>query len=217
MEALEIERQTDQTPLTCGRRCPTQGELAEAEHLFDDAEHRFNGAFAYSVNRFAQCGLELVGHLDLSTGVLRWRIRQRRETLLPTGMMGITTRRDVRLNAPLGTRGQGRGAKVAGVQRRRLGSTNRRWNGRERGFGFLAIVGMIGEGPSHNEQAPLIRGHLRVVILLKTGIRRVFHDARLRVGEVVLVAITGSWHRWGGRTATRPPPRRALPLRTLRQ
>src|SRR5947209_954843 len=156
MEALEIERQTNQAPLTCGRRCPTQGELAEAEHLFDDADHRFDGAFAYSVNRFAQRGLELVGHLDLSTSVLRWRIWQRRETLLPTGMMGITTRRDVGLNAALGTRGQGRGAKIAAVQRRRLGSTNRRGNSSEGGFGFLAIVGMIGEGPSHNEQAHLI-------------------------------------------------------------
>ncbi len=31
MEALEIERQTDQTPLACRRRDPTQGKLAEAE------------------------------------------------------------------------------------------------------------------------------------------------------------------------------------------
>ncbi len=39
MEALEIERQTDQTPLA-SRRCPTQGEPAEAEYLFDDPDHR---------------------------------------------------------------------------------------------------------------------------------------------------------------------------------
>ena len=54
---------------------------------------------------------------------------------------------------------------------------------------------MMRESPSDDEQTPLIHGHLRVVILLKSGIRRVFHDARLRVGEVVLVAVTGSWHR----------------------
>src|SRR2546428_12115724 len=44
------------------------------------------------------------------------------------------------------------------------------------------IVRMIGEGISHDEQAALIHGHLRVIILLKTSVRRIFHDTRLRVG-----------------------------------
>src|SRR6266699_3677137 len=84
--------------------------------------------------------------------------------------------------------------KVAGPaypagSRRRLRHANRRWNGSECGFGFLRVVGVIREGPSHDEQTPLIHGHLRVVILLKSGIRRVFHDARLRVGKIVLVAL----------------------------
>src|SRR5260370_37249467 len=98
MEALEIESQTDQAPLARRRRCPTQGELAEAEHLFDDAEHRFDRAFACAVDRLAQRSPELVRHLHLRTGVLRRRVRQRREALLPPGMMGITTGRDVRLD-----------------------------------------------------------------------------------------------------------------------
>jgi hypothetical protein len=38
MEALEIERQTDQTPLARRRQDPTQGELAAAEYLFNDAD-----------------------------------------------------------------------------------------------------------------------------------------------------------------------------------
>ena len=76
---------------------------------------------------------------------------------------------------------------------------------------------MIREGPSHDEQTPLIHGHLRVVILLKSGIRRVFHDARLRVGKIVLVAVTGSRHRRRRWAATRSAPGRALPLRALRQ
>ena len=88
MEALEIERQTDQTPLA-RRQAPTQGELAEAEDLFDDADHRFDGPFARPIDRFAQDGLELVGHLHLSARLLRRRIRQRGEPLLPTGMMRI--------------------------------------------------------------------------------------------------------------------------------
>ena len=74
MEAFEIESQTDQTPLASRRRCPAQGELAEAQHLFDDPDHRFDGAFACPVDRFAQGGLELVRHFHLGTRVLRWRI-----------------------------------------------------------------------------------------------------------------------------------------------
>src|SRR5947209_18897879 len=92
MEALEIESQTDQTPLAGGRLDTSQGELAEAEHLLDDPDHRFNRVLARPVDRFPQCRLELVGHLDLGTRVFRRRIGQRREPLLPTGMMGITTR-----------------------------------------------------------------------------------------------------------------------------
>ncbi len=46
MEALEIERQTDQTPLARRRLDTPQGELAKAEHLLDDADHRFDRAFA---------------------------------------------------------------------------------------------------------------------------------------------------------------------------
>src|SRR6266700_456674 len=112
--------------------------------------------------------------------------------------------------------------KVAGSaypagSRRRLRHANRRWNGSECGFGFLRVVGVIREGPSHDEQTPLIHGHLRVVILLKSGIRRVFHDARLRVGKIVLVAVTGSRHRRRRWAATRSAPGRALPLRALRQ
>src|SRR6266481_2708068 len=54
MEALEIESQTDQTPLASRRPFPAQRELAEAEHLLDDADHRFDGAFARAIDRFAQ-------------------------------------------------------------------------------------------------------------------------------------------------------------------
>ncbi|SRR6266446_8887532 len=138
MEALEIERQTDQAPLARRRRDPTQGELAEAEYLFDDADHRFDRAFACPVDRFAQRGSKLVRHLDLCARVLRRWVRQRREALRPSGMMGITTRGDVGLDAAFGTRGPRRGAKVASIQRGRLGSTDLRWNGRERGFGDLS-------------------------------------------------------------------------------
>src|SRR2546421_383159 len=212
MEALEIEGQTDQTPLACRRRDPTQGELAEAEYLFDDANHRFDRAFARPVDRFAQRGSQLVGHLDLCACVLRRRVSQGREALLPTRMMGITARGDVGLNAALRTRRQCRGANITGIQRGGLGRADRRGDGLQSRLSFLTVVGVIGESPSHDQQTLLIHGHLRIVILLKARIRRVFHDARLRVGEVVLVAISGAWHRRGWRTTTPgaapgwPPP-----------
>src|SRR5258708_14775899 len=66
MEALEIESQTDQAAFESVGQFPARGELAEAQHLLDDADHRFNGAFACPVDRFAQHGLELVGHLEPS-------------------------------------------------------------------------------------------------------------------------------------------------------
>src|SRR5260221_10480139 len=113
MKALEIERQTDQTPLASRRRGPSQGELAEAEYLFDDPDHWFDRAFACPVDRFAQRSPELVGHLDLRTGILRRPVWQGREALLPTGMMGITARGDVGLNTALCTGSQRRGTEVA--------------------------------------------------------------------------------------------------------
>ena len=56
MEALQIESQTDQTPLASRRLRATQGELAEAQHLLDDADHRFDGVLACAIDRFAQGG-----------------------------------------------------------------------------------------------------------------------------------------------------------------
>ena len=156
MEALEIEGQTDQAPLARRRRDAPQGELAEAEDLFDDADHRFDGAFACPVDGFAQRGSELVGHLDLCARVLGRRVRQRREALPPTGMMGITARGDVGLNVALGTRRQRRGADVAGVQRGGIGRAERGGDGRESRLSFLTVVGVIGESPSHDQQTALI-------------------------------------------------------------
>src|SRR5258708_12883626 len=130
--------------------------------------------------------------------------------------MGIPARRDVRLDSTILTRHQGGGAKMPSIQCRRLRHANRRGNSSEGRFGFLRVVGMIGEGPSYDEQTPLIHGHLRVVILLEACICRIFHDARLRVGKVVLVAVTGSWHRRTRWAATWATPWRALSLRPLR-
>src|SRR5258706_9833228 len=130
-------------------------------------------------------------------------------------MMGITARSDVGFDPTPGTRSQGGRTKIASVQRRRLRRADCRRDGLEDRFGFLAIVRVVGEGISHDEQTGLIYGNLCVVILLKTSIRRVIHHARLWVGEVILVPVTRPWYRRRRWTATRATPRRALPLRTL--
>lgn len=174
MGALEIESQTDQTPLARCRLFTTQGELTETKHLFDDPDDPFDGAFASAIDGFVHSSLEFVGHLDQGTRIIRWWSRQWSETLLPTGMMGITARGNVGFDAALGTGSQRCRPRIAGIQCRRRRRANCKWDSRERGFGFLAIVGVIRESPSHDEQTCLINSHLCVVILLKTRIRRVF-------------------------------------------
>jgi hypothetical protein len=81
VKAFEIEGQTDQAPLTSRGSGPAQRELAEAQHLFDDADDGFDGACACPIDCFAQSGFELVRHFDLGARVLGWRIRQGSKTL----------------------------------------------------------------------------------------------------------------------------------------
>src|SRR5215469_13691231 len=109
--------------------------------------------------------------------------------------MGITASGDVGVNATLGTGIQGCWTKVACIQSSRLWDANGRGDGLKSRFGFVAVIGMIGEGVSHNQELGLIHSHLHIVSLLKSGIGRIFHDAGLWVGKVVLVPITRSWHR----------------------
>jgi hypothetical protein len=70
MEAFEIESQTDQTPLAGSRRNPTHRELAETEHLFDNREHRFDGAFAGPEIALPKAVLSL--YASLTWGLASW-------------------------------------------------------------------------------------------------------------------------------------------------
>jgi hypothetical protein len=49
METLEIECQTDQSPLTRCGQFPSQGELAETQDLLDNPDNWFDSAFGLSV------------------------------------------------------------------------------------------------------------------------------------------------------------------------
>src|SRR5438045_55879 len=137
MEALKIESQTDQTPLESRRLGSTQRELAETQHLLDNADHRFDGAFASPVDGFAYRCLELVSHLDQRASVLRQRIRQWRETLLRARDDGDhgPSRCRVRSRA-WHTQSRWR-TKLASVQRGRLRYAECRRDGLEGGFSNL--------------------------------------------------------------------------------
>src|SRR2546429_836578 len=212
MEALEVEGQTDQPPLTDGGLLPTQGELAEAEHVLDHSNDRFDSAFADAIDGFAHGSLKLVSHLHLGTGIFRRRIGKPCEALFPTRVMGITTSCNVGVNATLGTGIQGCRTKVARIQSSSLCVADGRADRLKGRFGFMAVIRMIGEGVSNNEQLGLIHSNLHIVSLLKSGIGGIFHDAGLGVSEVVLVSLAWSWHRWRWWTTTRTLSCLPLPL-----
>src|SRR5258705_10539619 len=89
MEPLQIKRHTDQTPLAGRCRRAAQRELTESQHLFDDPEHWLNRILACAVDRFPDCPLKFVGHLDLGIRVIGGRWGRSSTTLPPAwGMRG---------------------------------------------------------------------------------------------------------------------------------
>ena len=50
MQTFQIESQADQAPLASGGGQAAQGELAEAQDFFDEANYRLYRAFAQPVN-----------------------------------------------------------------------------------------------------------------------------------------------------------------------
>src|SRR3989337_2279107 len=58
MQPFQIEGQANQTPFPGSGRQPTQGELAKAEHFFDDADDGFYGAFPQPIDGLADPGLK---------------------------------------------------------------------------------------------------------------------------------------------------------------
>src|SRR2546429_1444215 len=143
MEALEVEGQTDQPPLTDGGLLPTQGELAEAEHVLDHSNDRFDSAFADAIDGFAHGSLKLVSHLHLGTGIFRRRIGKPCEALFPTRVMGITTSFNVGANATLGTGIQGCGTKEPRIQSTSRWVADGRPNRPKVRFGFMPFIRVI--------------------------------------------------------------------------
>src|SRR5574341_740806 len=87
---------------------------------------------------------------------------------------------------------------VTVVHGHRCGSpdfSGHRFQGRQ---SFPFIVGMIREGMRHDQQTLLIGSHLHILVLVKAIIGAVLHDARIRIGEVVLILIPWTGFGWLG-------------------
>src|SRR5258708_7935091 len=101
MQALEVNSQTDQSPLASRSRQATQGKLTKAQDFFDDANDWFDSTFTETVDFTTNLGMEFVSHLDLGGRRVGWWLRFFSEKGLPGTMMGFTTRGDIWLNAAL--------------------------------------------------------------------------------------------------------------------
>ncbi len=70
VQPLQIEGDTDQTPLAPSRLLAAQGELPKAQHFLNDADHRLHRTFPQPVDRLAHRRFQLVGHLLLERSVV---------------------------------------------------------------------------------------------------------------------------------------------------
>ena len=86
----------------------------------------------------------------------------------------------------------------------------------QRGLRFGLIVGVVRERLAHDQQARLIDRHLGVIVLVKALVGAVLHDARVGIGEVVLVLVARpAVGGWAGRPpGVRPLCRRAFASRS---
>ena len=62
MHPFDVPGHGDEAPLTADAIEPTQQELAESHHRFDDAEHRLRGLLAQTVELFALWCPQTPGH-----------------------------------------------------------------------------------------------------------------------------------------------------------
>ena len=87
MHTLQVPGQTHQAPLASGFRQAAQGELAKTEDFFDNANHRFDSAFAQTVDGLADISAEFVSHFLFGVGIFRRGCGLLGEVGLPTLVM----------------------------------------------------------------------------------------------------------------------------------
>ena len=101
---FDIPCHRDQVPLSSHRAQPTQQELAEAHHRFDDAKHRLDCLLTQAIELASLNGLEAVLHPIHRAGRLG-QCRRFGESILPVRVMSIAPRSkqgcDLRLDTML--------------------------------------------------------------------------------------------------------------------
>jgi hypothetical protein len=98
VHSLHVPRHGDEAPLTLDVLQPTQQELTEAHHRFDDPEHRFGCLFAQPLQLLASRRLQSMCHLLNRTRRLRRGFRSCGKPLLPAHIMRRAPHRDQRLD-----------------------------------------------------------------------------------------------------------------------
>jgi len=92
-------------------------------------------------------------------------------------------------------------AEITIIQRGRCRLAHHRRDRIQSRDGLLLVVGLVRDPAPENEQTAVIDGHLSIVMLAEALVGAVLHDARVRIGEVVLILIARALHRRLGRTA----------------
>jgi len=203
VHAFQIESQADETPFTGGGGQAAQRELAKPEDFFDDANDRLNRAFSQSIDSVSDLGLEFVGHLEDGAGLICGWFGLLLEKGMPIEMMGFASSGDIGLNAKLLATLDVGFTEVSIIQGDCVWLPKLRGDRLQGGQGFLFIVGMIREGMGHDQHTLLIGSHLHIVVLVKASIGAVLHDARVGIGEVVLILVAGTRLRGLGRASFR--------------
>ncbi len=117
-------------------------------------------------------------------------------------MVRLASGGDVGLNAPLFHLRDVVGAEEAVVEGPSLGPAQRLGNGIQGGDGLTIVVWMVGQGVGHDQEAILVHCCLGIVVLVDALGGAALHDARLGIGEVVLIAIARAGLRGLRRSAT---------------
>lgn len=109
-------------------------------------------------------------------------------------LMRFASGGNVGFNAP-SLQGLDRGwAEIVAIHRHRFGAAQFSRNGGEGRQGLGGINRMVGQAGGDNQQAGLLHRRLSVVMLIKAVVGTVFHNGRVRVGEIVLIAGACSRH-----------------------
>jgi hypothetical protein len=145
MYALELERQTYQAPFSSGSPQAAQRKLAESQDILDDPDHELDGTFPQTIDRFSDLGLQLVGHLDLSTGTFSRRLRLFCKEGMSIEVLRFATSGDVGIDAPFLAGVDIRFTEVTTIQCRHRMFSYLRIHRIQRGDSFLIVFGMIGQ------------------------------------------------------------------------